>query len=174
MSCINKIFRYLVDTCTQSIKTQSPFFKSMDIFVSGCISTLISTIKKENYEVISEEPVASELLVECVELLCIVVGEKEVYDIFAHNYPKLLVDVAFVMMRTTASELLQMTKDAEQFINLALDTCDKQKSEVIKTQGAKLLESICDNIDGSVSFATQFSCWAINKAFGTTDELFVQ
>jgi len=51
-----------------------------------------------------------------------------------------------------------MKNDPEQFVNLALDTCDKQTSRVIKTQGAKLLEAICDNIDGAVSFITIFCC----------------
>lgn len=51
-----------------------------------------------------------------------------------------------------------MTKDPEQFVSLALDTCDKQQSKVVKTQAAKLLEAICDNIDGAVSFITLFCC----------------
>lgn len=66
---------------------------------------MINTIKRDNYDEIIEESVSSELLVDCVEFLCIVVGEKEVYDIFANYYPKLLVDVAFVMMRTTPHEI---------------------------------------------------------------------
>jgi hypothetical protein len=49
-----------------------------------------------------------------------------------------------------------MINDPDQFVNLALDTCDKQSSKVIKTQGAKLLEAICDNIDGSITFTTLF------------------
>lgn len=49
-----------------------------------------------------------------------------------------------------------MIKDPDEFVNLALDTCDKQSSKVVKTQGAKLLESICDNIDGAITFVTLF------------------
>ena len=78
------------------------------------------------------------------------------------------------MMQTTKSEYDTMQSDPEQFINLALDMCDKQKSQVIKTQGAKLLEAICDNIDGSVSFITFFCCAAINLAFNTQDEVVQQ
>lgn len=37
------------------------------------------------------------------------------------------------MMKTSNEEMEQMSKDPDQFINLALDTCDKQKSRVIKT-----------------------------------------
>lgn len=44
--------------------------------------------------------------------------------------------------------------------------CDKQKSQVVKTQGAKLLESMCDNIDGVVSFVTLFTCQSICLALG--------
>lgn len=61
-------------------------------------------------------------------------------------------------MRTSTQELKEMIVDPEQFVNLALDTCDKQKSRVVKTQGAKLLEAICDNIDGAVSFIALFTC----------------
>lgn len=57
-----------------------------------------------------------------------------------------------------------MVKDPEGFVNLALDTCDKQKSKIAKTQGAKLMESICDNIDGAVSFITNFTCQALSLA----------
>jgi hypothetical protein len=51
-------------------------------------------------------------------------------------------------------------------VALALDVCDKQKSRVIKSQGAKLLEGLCDNIDGAVSFVTLFSCQSICLALG--------
>lgn len=57
-----------------------------------------------------------------------------------------------------------MVKDPDSFINLALDTCDKQKSKIAKTQAAKLLEAICDNIDGAVSFITFFTCQSLSLA----------
>ena len=51
-----------------------------------------------------------------------------------------------------------MTADPDQFVQLSLDICDKQKSRVAKTHAAKLLEAICDSIDGAVSFVTLFAC----------------
>ena len=73
-------------------------------------------------------------------------------------------------MRTTAPELEQMLRDPEQFVNLALDTCDKQKSKVVKTQGAKLLEAICDNIDGAVSFITIFCCQSLHYSLKNNNQ----
>ena len=68
------------------------------------------------------------------------------------------------MMRTGKTEKETMIKDPDSFVNLALDTCDKQKSKIAKTQAAKLLEAICDNIDGAVSFITLFCCQSLNLA----------
>jgi hypothetical protein len=53
------------------------------------------------------------LLIECVEFLCIVVGEKELYEVYANSYRSLLVQVAFLMMKTSKSEFEQMSKDPE-------------------------------------------------------------
>lgn len=75
-----------------------------------------------------------------------------------------MVYVALPFIRTNQLEIEEMRTDPEQFVNLALDTCDKQKSKVIKTQGAKLLEAMCDNIDGAVSFVTLFCCQSIHLA----------
>jgi hypothetical protein len=55
-----------------------------------------------------------------------------------------------LLLRTTKSEQQQMIDDPQEFVNLALDCCDKQKSYIVKTQAAKLLEAVCDNIDGAV------------------------
>jgi len=35
---------------------------------------------------------------------------------------------------------------------------------VPKTQACKLIESLCDNIDGAVTFITNIACSAINLA----------
>ena len=45
-----------------------------------------------------------------------------------------------------------MIEQPEEFVNLALDTIDKQSSEIPKTAAAALLEVFCDHIDGSTSF----------------------
>mmetsp|Transcript_12871 Transcript_12871/g.21770 ORF Transcript_12871/g.21770 Transcript_12871/m.21770 type:complete len:724 (-) Transcript_12871:115-2286(-) len=55
-----------------------------------------------------------------------------------------------------------MVDDPKEFVNLALDTCDKQKSYVVKTQASKLFEGLCDNIDGAVTLTSYFCIQAIN------------
>jgi chaperonin cofactor prefoldin len=65
----------------------------------------------------------------------------------------LILDVCFNFIKTTENERQQMIDDPKDFVNLALDTCDKQQSMIVKTQAAKVLEAICDNIDGAITLA---------------------
>ena len=74
--------------------------------------------------------------------------------------------VAFNLLRTQESEIELLHNDPDEFVQLALDACDKQKSKIVKTQAAKLLEAMCDNVDGAVSFVTLFSCQSISLAMG--------
>lgn len=57
-----------------------------------------------------------------------------------------------------------MVEEPEEFVNLALDTVDKQSSEVPKTAAAQLLEMLCDHIDGSTSFIAQLCAMVVNHA----------
>lgn len=59
-----------------------------------------------------------------------------------------------------------MNEPAE-FVSLALDCCDKQTSKIVKTQACKLLETMCDNIDGAATCVTTFACNALNTALQT-------
>mmetsp|Transcript_24382 Transcript_24382/g.37784 ORF Transcript_24382/g.37784 Transcript_24382/m.37784 type:complete len:219 (-) Transcript_24382:1528-2184(-) len=57
-----------------------------------------------------------------------------------------------------------MFDDPKDFVTLALDTCDKQSSNIVKTQAAKMFEAICDNIEGSISHSVFFCLQAMNLA----------
>ncbi len=75
-----------------------------------------------------------------------------------------LVHICLTLMRSLPEELSMLDNDPDEFVSLALDTCDKQQSQVIKTQAAKLLESISDHIDGAVSYTCIFCCNAVSFA----------
>lgn len=61
-----------------------------------------------------------------METLILYIGENEFYDCIVDHYRDLIVNVCLNLMRTTPEEYEQMIKDPEQFVQLALDTCDKQ------------------------------------------------
>jgi hypothetical protein len=57
-----------------------------------------------------------------------------------------------------------MENEPEEFVNLALDTVDKQSSEIPKTAAAAMLEMFCDHIDGSTSLITNIAVLVINHS----------
>ncbi len=67
-------------------------------------------------------------------------------------------------MRSTEEERKLISDDPDEFVHLALDTCDKQQSQTTKTQAAKLLETISDHIDGVITYICFFCCQAISFA----------
>lgn len=75
-----------------------------------------------------------------------------------------MVNIGFTFLKTTAKERESMINDSDDFVHLALDTCDKQRSGIIKTQAAKILESMCDSIEGSTSFLAVFACKSLDWA----------
>ena len=53
-------------------------------------------------------------------------------------------------MRTFEEEKMQMTDNPQEFVKTALDACDKQKLPDLKSQASKLLECLCDKMDGTI------------------------
>lgn len=77
------------------------------------------------------------------------------------------------MIKFTRNEATLMVDDPQEYINFSLDCCDKQQSQVPKTQACKLVESMCDNIDGAVTFITNFTCSALNLSLqGNSAEVY--
>lgn len=168
---MNYIYRYLFENIPQNIKRASPFLPKSLTVCEILVQSLVVIAQRDDLEKMIEESDIADLLVEMVETLVIFITEKEFYNIFSASYKLLLVHVSLNFLKTSRSELEQMSNDPEQFVNLALDTCDKQNSKVVKTQGAKLLESLCDNIDGVVSFITIFCSQSLVFALTNNKEM---
>jgi hypothetical protein len=106
-----------------------------------------------------------ELVTEMMEFVAKCIGEPRYYqEIFVQAKKLLMVNVGFTFLKTTAMEREKMVNDSDDFVHLALDTCDKQRSGIIKTQAAKILEALCDHIEGSTSFLAVFACKALDWA----------
>eukprot|EP01022_Parablepharisma_sp_SALTPOND_P027724 TRINITY_DN675_c0_g1_i1.p1 TRINITY_DN675_c0_g1~~TRINITY_DN675_c0_g1_i1.p1 ORF type:complete len:782 (-),score=92.94 TRINITY_DN675_c0_g1_i1:1218-3563(-) len=77
---------------------------------------------------------------------------------------ELLLSLVLPALRTNKEELEGMTKDPDNFVNLALDTCDEQNSKVLKAEAAGLLEAICEQLDGALTFLSTLVADLINYA----------
>ena len=72
-----------------------------------------------------EDENKSDLLIEILEILIIQSLENIFFDIFAENMVHLIVSVCLNLMQTTPSEAELIMNDPSEFVNLALDCCDK-------------------------------------------------
>lgn len=112
-----------------------------------------------------ENRVFEELVVEMLDFIAKCIQEPKLYaDKFNNQKRQFLVSLGFTFLKTTASEREKMISDSDDFVHLALDTCDKQKSGIIKTQAGKIIESFCDHIEGSTSFLAVFACKSLDWA----------
>ena len=105
-----------------------------------------------------------------LESLSVCTGIDEFKPLFFRCLNPLILDVGLNLIKTTENERQLMLDNPREFVSLALDTCDKQKSRVVKTQAAKLFESLSDNIDGAVTLTSYFTIQAINLTLAKETE----
>ncbi|KAL4471311.1 hypothetical protein ABPG73_018224 [Tetrahymena malaccensis] len=95
-----------------------------------------------------ENQALSSIVIECLKFSHICAEQSEFYKIFQDCSRVLLLEVIFPLMRSSQSEQESLENNPEEFVRLALDTCDRQISYSYKCAAAKLLETVCDYIDG--------------------------
>lgn len=164
LQCLNYLLKYLFEEVPNQTKQESPLTLKALTLCPHFISTLLSVSKRPDILTLAQEETFQDVIVETLETLVLATGEKEFFNLLQPAYRDLVVHVCFGLMRTSTQELDLMTADPDQFVSLSLDICDKQKSRVVKTHAGKLLEAICDSIDGAVSFVTLFACQSLNQA----------
>ena len=103
-----------------------------------------------------------------IEHLSITSADKKFSSVFIDQMKQIVIKICFNLIKFTRDEAQKMKDDPQEYINFTLDCCDKQQSMVPKTQACKLIESMCDNVDGAVTFITNLSISAINLAMRGT------
>ncbi len=83
-------------------------------------------------------------------------------DILARTRGKMISEVLLIFLSTPEKEREDARENPGEFLNLALDVCDKHESETVKSQSAKCLEALCCKVDGCVSFTSMFCIQAID------------
>lgn len=91
------------------------------------------------------------------------------YELFITCGHKIVLDICFTLIRASEKEKALLEEDPEEFVSLGLDVCGKQRSKVAKTEAAKLLEGLCDCVDGVASFCFKFCCEAVKLAVQNWD-----
>jgi hypothetical protein len=70
---------------------------------------------------------------EALENLSLTTQYEQFKNVFFRFLPNLILDVGLNLIKTTESEREDMYDRPAEFVALALDTCDKQQSGIVKT-----------------------------------------
>jgi hypothetical protein len=80
---------------------------------------------REDLESIIQDEFYQDLIVEVMETLSMFIHEKEFYNLISADMQRIGVNIGLTLLRTSKSELEIMKNDPDNFVQLALDTCDK-------------------------------------------------
>ncbi|CAD8078453.1 unnamed protein product [Paramecium sonneborni] len=116
------------------------------------IYSLLSYVNNEPIQQIQNKPFLGNIITYIMKLLANLGSQTEQYQLFSDSKISLITDAIYPFLITSQKEYQQMKDEPEEFVNLALDSVDKQQSDVPKTAAASLLETLCDHIDGSTTF----------------------
>jgi hypothetical protein len=163
LECINFLLKKKDKQCDQFIQAnQHQVLQGLSNLIPMMIQSLIIFGQRSDLEQLLDEEAISNFVVEALENLSLTTQYDNFKEIFFRFLPNLVLDVGLNLIKTTETERQQMYDDPQEFVALALDTCDKQQSNVVKTQAAKLFEGLCDNIDGAVTVTSYFCIQGIN------------
>jgi hypothetical protein len=164
MKCLNIVIAFMFETRPDLNIQNSKFYTFLLTGLPLVISTLIKFCKEDTIDLdaaISNEAVEG-FIVECLIFLTHIAPQTEFFNLFAETKKPLFMDVILPLLKTSKSEMELFKQAPEEFVHLALDTCDRQLSETFKTAAAQLMEILCDHIDGSLTFIAVIALQLIN------------
>lgn len=129
----------------------------LNSFAPLLIEGLYNVSEKDDlYEVVKNDKVGSVISQSLMLLTRMIQKCKDMNPFFTEHASRMFVCLGLNFMRTYESEQLESIDNPEEFVKLSLDVCDRQSYPVLKSQSAKLIESLCDKIDGHSIFVCKY------------------
>ena len=176
LKCLNVIIQYTIDSKKKLIEEQgvhtqlttligmdlpeNPFVNISWSIIGQLIEMLVELGRKIIFSNVFEE-FQKEFIVEALNLMHKCCGESRFFSVFAGVYKELISFVVVNALRYSQDEKDLIVRDPQEYVDMGMDICERQDSETIKTVSAKLLETICDNIDGALTYVVNL----INENF---------
>lgn len=102
-----------------------------------------------------------QILVQGINIIISLSNEKDFQHYFTQNGFKLFIQVVLPLLKLSERDKENIESDPKEFVNHSIDICQEQKSNTYQTQAAKLLEHLISNIDGMLTFVSNFCIEAI-------------
>ena len=168
LQSVNLLLQYLIDHKKKSMEESggpmkvmtligaslppSPFVNTVLQVIEPLILTLMELSNQSQLDEILQMEFVSDLVIETLLLLYKCTSETVFYQTFLACYKALAVNVCLTFLRCSQNEMESLNTTPEEFATLALDTCERQESQTVKTTAAQLLESLCSFVYGALSY----------------------
>jgi hypothetical protein len=108
------------------------------------IITLNWTASKEDwYEYLNSEDYIRAIVIALLENIALSTKSPIFGDLLARTRAKMIAEVIMIFLCSPEKEKEDALDNPSEFLNLAIDVCDKQESQTVKSQAAKCLEALC-------------------------------
>lgn len=166
LELLNGILSYLYLTSLATKVNTTFWYALCNMIGQPILNTLLKMciVEYDKFDARCTEKVTKRFITSLLATLCSMLEDNGFYPFFSANKSSFIVNIILLLMRSTQHERQMLITEPQEFVNLGLDTCDKQSSRVPKTEAAKLLESICDHIDGAITYVMRFCCEAVHCA----------
>ena len=119
------------------------------VYMQYFILTLSWAATKEGwFEYLDEDDDIRGIVIALLENVSLSSKSKFFADLLARTRAKMIGEVLLIFLGTPEKERITAMENPTEFLNLAIDVCDKQESKTVKSQAAKCLECLCSKVDG--------------------------
>jgi hypothetical protein len=183
IQCLNIVIQFLIDNRKRTLEDtgvkamvvvgvelpNSAYVQRVRQLTESLIDSMVLLCSVEDLDEVLQLDSVSSVLVEILALLFKTVSDRSFYTTYANYARTLIVQVCLTLLKVTEADLISFIETPQEFVAAATDVCERQESETYKTASAKLLEGLCDYIDGILSFTVSFVIQAIDFALTGKD-----
>ena len=162
---INILLQYTIDTKKKLLEEQESIkvttLIGMNLPDSPFINVVISILEpllinllqlSTEVELASGNEAMNNFIIEAMDIASKCCGESTFFPVFLQYFKFLITKLIPNALHLTSLDKEQVLQSPNEFVDAGFDICERQESETVKTTAAKLLEILCDNIDGSLTF----------------------
>ena len=187
LEAINILLQYIIDSKKKLLEEQekiavittlvgmdlpdTAFVNYISIIIEPLIINLLQLSNEHDLSAIEDENYTN-FIIESLELFSKCAAESRFFPIFSLYHKHLLLKIIPNALHLTENDKEKVITSPSEFVSLGMDICERQESENIQSTGAKLLEIICDNIDGALSLIVNTAVSVIQNALNGNSTIF--
>jgi hypothetical protein len=145
----------------------SPFITLLDLLVKPLIGSLVQVGSLQG-EVASQDAV-QKFMLRGLSLLHRASREHRFYAPFNELHRDFIMHSLLPILASSADDLASFEDSPEEFVAFSEEICEIQEQETLKTKAAHLLESLCEFVDGCLSFSAKVCLEMLSLAWSNAD-----